>query len=127
MQLNFVVSFKTLEHEKKKNLKIKKKKEKKKRNPMSSLSFLKFQHNVLSRSSPKQSRISTTKDHQIRQKPNVTSKVFHPKAEELRSFFNKFDATKDGKISEEEYKLALRVTGRKNKYHSKRVRDRQGR
>lgn len=83
---------------------------------MSSLSFLNFRRNVSSYSSPKQARTSTsipTTNDQLRQKPRVT-KALHPNVEELRSVFNKFDANKDGKISEEEYKLALRVMGGTN-------------
>ncbi|KAL3526772.1 hypothetical protein ACH5RR_011428 [Cinchona calisaya] len=78
----------------------------------SPMSFLNLQYNISIYPSNRQTRLGTSAKDQ-RQKSNVT-KIFYPNVEEMRSVFNKFDANKDGKISEEEYKLALRVMGGKN-------------
>ncbi|KAA8531704.1 hypothetical protein F0562_006579 [Nyssa sinensis] len=45
-----------------------------------------------------------------RQRSSV-SKAFQPNTEEMKRVFNKFDTNKDGKISREEYKLALKAVG----------------
>ncbi|XP_059623871.1 calmodulin-like protein 30 [Cornus florida] len=77
---------------------------------MSSLSFLNFQNGLSRKVSLKPTQSSLSKQ---RQSPSF-SKVFQPNVEEMKGVFNKFDINKDGKISREEYKLALRALGRGN-------------
>ncbi|CAI9110161.1 OLC1v1010140C1 [Oldenlandia corymbosa var. corymbosa] len=76
---------------------------------MSSLSFRNFQNRV-SRKPYSFTTKSTKNDHRETKNISTNSSISHPKyAEEMRSVFNKFDTNKDGKISEEEFKSALRA------------------
>lgn len=79
-----------------------------------------MQYNVSGKSSSfRQNRVTktttriATKDQYQRQSPGGTS-IYHPNVEEMRIVFNKFDTNKDGKISQDEYKSALRVMGGRN-------------
>ncbi|KAJ7944418.1 calmodulin-like protein 1 [Quillaja saponaria] len=86
---------------------------------MSNLSFLKFQNGLsFSRGSslnktqsqsphnPQTQKISTSKTGQ---KSGLKTNSFHSNAEEMKWVFDKYDTNKDGKISLEEYKSALRA------------------
>ncbi|KAG5528783.1 hypothetical protein RHGRI_029445 [Rhododendron griersonianum] len=50
-----------------------------------------------------------------RQRSNLSTQVnFQPNMAEMKKVFDKFDTNKDGKISREEYKLAVKVMGAAN-------------
>lgn len=71
----------------------------------SSGTFLNFHYGLSRKSLPKPSP----------QRQNSSSpRLFQPNIEEMRRVFDKFDANKDGKISKDEYTLALRTIGGKN-------------
>lgn len=77
---------------------------------MSNLSFLNFQYGVSRKPSLKPAqRPSISKERQRSSKSMSSSGNFQANVEELRWVFNKYDTNKDGKISQEEYKLALKA------------------
>ncbi|XP_020238181.1 calmodulin-like protein 1 [Cajanus cajan] len=77
---------------------------------MSNLSFLKF-HTGTSLSHSSQTKDPTLKTNNF--KPNASNLGcnFQPKSDEMEWVFDKFDTNKDGKISLEEYKQAMRTMG----------------
>ncbi|XP_028764065.1 probable calcium-binding protein CML18 [Neltuma alba] len=86
---------------------------------MSKMSFLKFQHGFSWKSSSSQRKStptinSTFKSSSTRQISNSSSSGWsaQPKSEELRWVFAKYDTNKDGKITLEEYKAALKATNK---------------
>ncbi|WVZ22495.1 hypothetical protein V8G54_001039 [Vigna mungo] len=78
---------------------------------MSKLSFLEFHHSSsLKHSSQSKSPAPNSNNF----KSNHTSNTgcnFQPRSEEMKWVFEKFDTNKDGKISLEEYKAAMRTMG----------------
>ncbi|KAL5557026.1 hypothetical protein UlMin_039262 [Ulmus minor] len=78
---------------------------------MSSFSFLNFQYGRSRKPSRKLSQVSSNISNTERTN-SINSRAFEPSVEELKWAFEKFDANKDGKISREEYKAALRVLDR---------------
>lgn len=72
---------------------------------MSKFSFLNFHYGNSRKSAPKLAQFS-------RKQTSSLPRVFQPNLEEMKLVFNKFDSNKDGKISPDEYKLALRALGR---------------
>lgn len=77
---------------------------------MSNLSFLNFQYGVSRKPSLKPAqRPSISNERQRSSKSMSSSGNFQANVEELRWVFNKYDTNKDGKISQEEYKLALKA------------------
>ncbi|KAE8695091.1 putative Multidrug resistance pump [Hibiscus syriacus] len=79
---------------------------------MSKPSFTEFKYGSftckLSRKLTKQSSISSRE----RQNSNLSSTTYQPNVEEMKWVFDKYDTNKDGKISKEEYKSALKVLGK---------------
>ncbi|KAK3010386.1 hypothetical protein RJ639_011700 [Escallonia herrerae] len=76
---------------------------------MSSSSFLDFRYGISRKLSRKPaSQFSIAKERQRSSVP----RVFKPNVEEMKRVFDKFDANKDGKISREEYNLAVGAFGR---------------
>ncbi|KAH7566569.1 hypothetical protein ACOSP7_023127 [Xanthoceras sorbifolium] len=77
---------------------------------MSKVSFLNFRYSLSRKSfSLKSPQLSFSSKE--RQKSNV-SRATQPNVEEMRWVFDKFDTNKDGKISREEYKAALKLLGK---------------
>ncbi|KAK4262289.1 hypothetical protein QN277_027869 [Acacia crassicarpa] len=84
---------------------------------MTNMSFLKFQHGFSWKSSSSSRKSSTPainssfKSATSRQTSNSSSSGWsvQPKSEELRWVFAKYDTNKDGKISLEEYKAAMKA------------------
>uniref|UniRef100_A0A5B7BXI5 Putative Calcium-binding EF-hand family protein n=1 Tax=Davidia involucrata TaxID=16924 RepID=A0A5B7BXI5_DAVIN len=74
---------------------------------MSNLSFLNFQYGGSRKSSLKPAQSSFSKERERSSVP----KVFQANMEEMKRVFSKFDINKDGKISREEYKLAVKALG----------------
>ncbi|XWS29856.1 hypothetical protein CRYUN_Cryun24cG0065900 [Craigia yunnanensis] len=73
---------------------------------MLKLSSMEFNYGALPRKlSRKPTQLSNTKE---RQRSNVSSRTYQPNVEEMKWMFDKFDTNKDGKISKEEYKSALK-------------------
>ncbi|XP_027347644.1 calmodulin-like protein 1 [Abrus precatorius] len=78
---------------------------------MSNLSFLQFHYsNSLGKSSPPKSPTLKRNNFMSRQTSSAGCN-FQPKQEEMKWVFEKFDTNKDGKISIEEYKAAMRTMG----------------
>ncbi|KAF3668542.1 hypothetical protein T459_04580 [Capsicum annuum] len=76
----------------------------------STTSFLYFRYNNF-RTSLSKSRRSFNLS-KLKQTPSPTSLAhFHPKLEEMKKVFDKFDTNKDGKITKEEYKSAMKMMG----------------
>jgi calcium-binding protein CML len=74
---------------------------------MSNLSFLNFQYGISRKPSLKPAQMSISKERQISSMSKGNN--FQANVEEMRWVFNKYDTNKDGKISREEYKSALKV------------------
>ncbi|MCE3216277.1 hypothetical protein HAX54_005841 [Datura stramonium] len=76
----------------------------------STTSFLYFRYNSLRKSLSKSRRSFNLS--KVNQTPSATSLAhFSPKLEEMKRVFDKFDTNKDGKISREEYKSAMKMMG----------------
>lgn len=73
------------------------------------ISFLYFRFNSFRKSLSK-SRPSFNLSN-VKKTPSMSLANFRPKAEEMRRVFDKFDTNKDGKISQEEYKSAMKMMG----------------
>ncbi|KAJ9159593.1 hypothetical protein P3X46_025093 [Hevea brasiliensis] len=83
---------------------------------MQNISFLEFQCK-LSRSKllRRPSRLFSSRDRQSSSTSRTsTPPTLQPNLSEMRQVFNKFDSNKDGKISQQEYKAALRALGQEN-------------
>ncbi|KAK3222294.1 hypothetical protein Dsin_009319 [Dipteronia sinensis] len=84
---------------------------------MSKVSFLNFRNSLSRKCSSLKSpqlSFSFTKERQKSSNNNNVSRVLvQPNVEEMRWVFDKFDTNKDGKISKEEYKAALKLLGNK--------------
>ncbi|KAB2057955.1 hypothetical protein ES319_A11G203000v1 [Gossypium barbadense] len=78
---------------------------------MSKLSFIEFKYGAFPRKLSRKptTQMSINKDSL---KSNVSSRTYQPNVEEMKWLFDKFDTNKDGKISKEEYKSALKVLGK---------------
>ncbi|KAK4710344.1 hypothetical protein R3W88_004857 [Solanum pinnatisectum] len=71
-------------------------------------SFLYFRYESFRKSMSKSKR--SLHLSKVKQTPSTTSLVrFSPKLEEMKRVFDKFDTNKDGKISTEEYKSAMKM------------------
>ncbi|KAI6700023.1 hypothetical protein NL676_014347 [Syzygium grande] len=70
---------------------------------------LDLQYSLSKRPSFKLGKRSLSKE--TRQRPADPPRIYRPNTEEMRRVFDKFDANRDGKISKEEYKLAVGVLG----------------
>ncbi|KAJ4716324.1 Calmodulin-like protein 1 [Melia azedarach] len=78
---------------------------------MSNVSFLDFQYKISkNKYLRKPSRLFSSRD---RQNSGVLP-TFQPNKNEMKHVFDKFDANKDGKISQTEYKAILRAIGQAN-------------
>lgn len=78
---------------------------------MSRTSFLDFQYSISKRKFlRKPSHLLSFGDRQI----SGLNLAFQPNQKEMKQVFDKFDANKDGKISQEEYKAMLRALGKGN-------------
>jgi calcium-binding protein CML len=76
---------------------------------MSNMSFLDFQYNISkTKFLRKPSHLFSFRD---RQSSGLKS-GFQPNENEMKQVFDKFDANKDGKISQQEYKAVLRALGK---------------
>lgn len=76
---------------------------------MPKMSFLDFQYNISKRNFlRKPTRLFSA---QPRQNSGMLA-AFQPDQEEMKLIFDKFDANKDGKISQQEYKGVLKALGR---------------
>lgn len=76
----------------------------------SSTSFLYFRYNSFTKSLSKARRSFNLS--KVKQTSSTSSLAhFRPKLEEMKRVFDKFDTDKDGKISEEEYKSAMKIMG----------------
>ncbi|XP_057969794.1 calmodulin-like protein 30 [Malania oleifera] len=80
---------------------------------MSNLSFLNFHYGVSKTPNPNPRTPSFSK---ATQRPNSSKSNSHRpiniKAQDLKCVFDKFDTNRDGKISPEEYKSAMRALGK---------------
>ncbi|XP_071709443.1 calmodulin-like protein 30 [Rutidosis leptorrhynchoides] len=78
---------------------------------MSSKSFFSFKNGFSRKSStPK----SPPQIQSLQSSKSNSQAVVQPNIDEMRRVFNKFDKNKDGKISKEEYTLAVGLLGNKN-------------
>ncbi|KAK7252042.1 hypothetical protein RIF29_35735 [Crotalaria pallida] len=78
---------------------------------MSMTSFLDFQYNLSKRSYlRKPSRLFSKQNSGLRT-------GFQPNVDEMKQVFDKFDANKDGKISQQEYKATMKCLGMGNPVH----------
>ncbi|TXG59449.1 hypothetical protein EZV62_014022 [Acer yangbiense] len=84
---------------------------------MSKVSFLNFRNRLSRKCSSLKSPQLSFSFNKERQKSsnniNVSTVLVQPNVEEMRWVFDKFDTNKDGKISKEEYKAALKLLGNK--------------
>ncbi|XP_038707640.1 calmodulin-like protein 30 [Tripterygium wilfordii] len=78
---------------------------------MSNVSFLEFQYKLSkNKFLRKPSRLISFRD---RQNSNLVP-TSQPNLDDMRRVFDKFDSNKDGKISQQEYKVILRALGQDN-------------
>ncbi|OIT35121.1 PREDICTED: calmodulin-like protein 1 [Nicotiana attenuata] len=75
----------------------------------STTSFLYFRFNSFRKSSSKSSPSFNLS--KVKNTPSMSLPNLRPKAEEMKRVFDKFDTNKDGKISQEEYKSAMKMMG----------------
>uniref|UniRef100_A0A7N0VGH3 EF-hand domain-containing protein n=1 Tax=Kalanchoe fedtschenkoi TaxID=63787 RepID=A0A7N0VGH3_KALFE len=74
---------------------------------MSSNSFLNLQYNLSKRRfSPQPSRLLSWRQR------SAVKPGYQPSTEELRRVFDRFDSNRDGKISQQEYKVILKALGK---------------
>ncbi|KAK8367527.1 hypothetical protein V6Z11_A02G187000 [Gossypium hirsutum] len=73
---------------------------------MSKLSFIEFKYGSLKRPTDQLNSINKTRQSSW----NMSS--YQPNMEEMKWVFNKFDTNKDGKISKQEYKSAMKIMGK---------------
>ncbi|KAL2333562.1 hypothetical protein Fmac_014775 [Flemingia macrophylla] len=79
---------------------------------MSNLSFHKFHNSTsLGHSPPPKGPTLNSNNFKSKETSNSEAFNFQPKSEEMKWVFDKFDSNKDGKISLEEYKQAVRTMG----------------
>ncbi|XP_057481422.1 calmodulin-like protein 30 [Actinidia eriantha] len=82
---------------------------------MSKVSFLSFNYGRSKNSSFKSVPTLVPRDRERqRSSPNLSNQVFQTNVAEMKQVFDKFDTNKDGKISREEYKLAIKDMGEGN-------------
>ncbi|XP_061341836.1 calmodulin-like protein 30 [Gastrolobium bilobum] len=79
---------------------------------MSNLSLLKFQYSFTSKPTSPRKNIQQKNSFKSRQTSSSTGLSFQPKEDEMKWVFEKFDTNKDGNISLEEYKAAVRALDR---------------
>jgi len=81
---------------------------------MSRTSFLDFQYNL---SRKKYLRKPSRLFSGDRQNSGLTGVFLQPNADEMKRVFDKFDSNKDGKISQQEYRVTMKALGMEDSVH----------
>ncbi|KAL9327424.1 hypothetical protein ACSQ67_008069 [Phaseolus vulgaris] len=81
---------------------------------MPGTSFLDFQYNLSRRKYLRKPSRLFSRD---RQNSGLNSVCLQPNADEMKRVFDKFDSNKDGKISQQEYKVTMKALGLGDSVH----------